>query len=84
MNFSHLYWRFGFQSRLYDALAPEAYLESIRRLVKCIPMNINIIVPDAGCGSWLILKYLKPKILEGSYIGVDLLLEGLALTRIKA
>ena len=82
--YSQLYWRIGFQTRLYDLLAPEAYLKSMQRLVECIPASANSIWLDVGCGSGLIIKYLGPRIQQGTYIGLDLLLDGLLSARIKA
>ena len=84
MIYSHIYWRIGFQSGLYDTLMPEAYLESMRRLVECVPTSLDSTLLDAGCGSGAIIKYLKSIIYEGSYIGIDFLLEGLVGVRIKA
>ena len=82
--YSRFYWRFGFQTRLYDLLVPEAYLKSMQRLVECIPASGNSIWLDVGCGSGLIIKYLRPRIRQGTYIGLDLLLDGLLRARIKA
>ena len=65
-------------------LTPEAYVESMRRMVECIPVAPNSILLDVGCGSGSIIKHLKSSICERTYVGMDLLFEGLAGARIKA
>lgn len=75
--YSRFYWQIGFQSRLYDLLTPEAYSESMRRLVECVPAMNDAIWLDAGCGSGALIKYLKYRVQKGAYIGTDILLAGL-------
>jgi len=84
MIYSHFYWRIGFKSRLYDLLMPEVYLDSMRRIVEWVPTSPNAILLDAGCGSGLIIKYLKSIKFVGTYIGLDILLDALINTRKKA
>ena len=75
--YSRFYWRIGFGSRLYDLLTPESYVESMRRLVECLPAGKNTIFLDAGCGSGGLINILKHRIQNGVYVGTDMLLEGL-------
>jgi SAM-dependent methyltransferase len=77
--YSKNYWSVGFQSRLYDRLSPESYLESMRRVVAFLPEGKSLTLLDAGCGSGLLLRFLEARIREGLvYTGTDLLKSGVA------
>jgi len=79
------YWRFGFKSRLYDLLTPEAYIDSARRAVRCVPQNPGSVWLDAGCGAGLLLQCLMEQAKPGlRYVGTDILLSGLKSARRKA
>ena len=79
------YWSVGFQSKLYDRLSPESYLESMRRLTATIPEGKSIRVLDAGCGSGLLLGFLSERVRKGLvYTGVDLLKTGVEQTLLRA
>ncbi len=72
--YSRNYWLVGFQSRLYDRLSPESYFESMRRVVAALPDGKSLNLLDAGCGSGLLLRFLKARIQEGMvYTGLDIL-----------
>jgi len=71
-----------FRSRLYDRLAPRAYLNSIARTVASAGSAPNRLWLDAGCGSGLALLFLKDRLKNGDrYLGTDLTLAGVARTR---
>ena len=76
MNVWHKkYWRIGFVSRLYDLLAPEAYIDCLRRGVERAPAGRVLF--DAGCGSGLALRYLRERLgSDCRYIGADILWSG--------
>ncbi|MEC7641545.1 MAG: class I SAM-dependent methyltransferase, partial [Nitrospinota bacterium] len=79
------YWAFGFGSRVYDLLAPQAYLDSIARSVDCIGSNKGGIWLDAGCGSGLSLPLIKERLQTGDrFFGMDLTMSGLTRTWVKA
>ncbi len=79
------YWRFGFKSRLYDLLTPEAYIDSVRRSIACVPEKEGRLWFDAGCGSGLLLEVLQGRGQPGlRYLGADLLFPGLQSARTKA
>lgn len=85
INFSSLYkkyWQIGFQTRLYDALCPEAYYDSLRRVANALDPEEGGWVLDAGCGSGILLPLLTDKLKRGGrYLGMDILPAGLgALT----
>ena len=79
---SRNYWRFGFGSRLYDLLIPEAYLYALERAVECAPDGEERVWFDAGCGSGILISSLKRQLLSGDiYIGTDILYSGLSIAR---
>ena len=79
------YWKTGFKSRLYDFLTPEAYFESMRRTVALIPEKKEGKIWDAGCGSGLLLVFLKNALKGGmNYFGTDLLFSGLEKAKLRA
>ena len=53
------YWKTGFKSGLYDFLTTEAYFESIRETAVFVAEKKGGKIWDAGCGSGLLLMYLK-------------------------
>jgi len=77
--YSRNYWRWGFASRLYDWLTPEAYLDSLHRAVESTSPGEGEIWLDAGCGSGLLVRNLKNRRIK--YVGMDIQESGLrALT----
>ena len=50
----------------------------MRWLVDCIPVRENPVWLDAGCGSGAIIILLDNELQIGTYIGIDILLAGLA------
>jgi SAM-dependent methyltransferase len=75
--YSKNYWSVGFQSNLYDRLSPEAYFESMRRVVASLPEGDSLSLLDAGCGSGLLLRFLQARIQGGMvYTGLELLKSG--------
>ena len=75
--YSKNYWSAGFHSKLYDLLSPESYFDSLRRVVAALPVEKNLSLLDAGCGSGLLLQFLQTRIREGMvYTGMDLLNSG--------
>jgi ubiquinone/menaquinone biosynthesis C-methylase UbiE len=79
------YWQIGFQTRLYDWLSPEAYLDSLRTTAKFVVLKKGERILDAGCGSGMLLPFLVNSIgAGGKYIGVDLLSAGFHSLRQRA
>lgn len=79
------YWRTGFKSRLYDRLTPESYFDSMRQTVGLLPTKGDLKILDAGCGSGLLLVFLKDVFKRGAiYFGTDLLSAGLEQVKIRA
>ncbi|GJL80136.1 MAG: hypothetical protein NPINA01_31250 [Nitrospinaceae bacterium] len=71
------YWRLGFQTRLYDLLTPQAYRESAHRCVQSIPVKKGQVLLDAGCGSGLLIEYLRDQLAFGlRYLGTDIQFPG--------
>ncbi|MFQ5672735.1 MAG: class I SAM-dependent methyltransferase [Nitrospinales bacterium] len=80
------YWAVGFRSRLYDLLAPRAYLHSIARSIESAGAAPNRLWLDAGCGSGLALIFLRDRLRNGEcYLGTDVTASGVerTLARIK-
>ncbi len=83
--YSRNYWLVGFQSRLYDRLSPESYFESMRRVVAALPDGKSLNLLDVGCGSGLLLRFLKARIREGMvYTGLDILGAGVEQALLRA
>ena len=79
------YWRTGFKSRLYDRLTPESYFESMRQTVGLLSGKRDLKIWDAGCGSGLLLVFLKDEFKRGCvYYGTDLLSAGLETLKLRA
>lgn len=79
------YWRFGFKSRLYDWLTPEAYSYTLERALEHVPVKERTVWFDVGCGSGILLPFLKERLVSGErYIGADILGSGLHSARLKA
>jgi ubiquinone/menaquinone biosynthesis C-methylase UbiE len=79
------YWRFGFQSKLYDLLTPEAYRESARRCVQSVPVKKGQVLLDVGCGSGLLIECMEEQLVFGlRYLGTDIQFPGLIRAREKA
>lgn len=78
------YWRFGFQSRLYDLLTPEAYRESARRCVQSVPLKKGQVLLDVGCGSGLLIECMEEQLAFGvRYLGTDIQFPGLIRAKEK-
>lgn len=83
--YSRNYWSVGFQSKLYDRLCPESYLESMRGVVAALPGGKPLNLLDAGCGSGLLLNFLAERIREGMvYTGIDILEAGVGQALLRA
>jgi ubiquinone/menaquinone biosynthesis C-methylase UbiE len=79
------YWQTGFKSSLYDCLTPESYLDSMRKVVTLLPDKSDRKIWDAGCGTGLLLLFLKNAIKQGLiYYSSDLLSAGLSQVQIRA
>jgi ubiquinone/menaquinone biosynthesis C-methylase UbiE len=79
------YWRIGFISRLYDLLTPESYLESMRKVAALLPDKRGQKVWDAGCGTGLLILFLKNAVKQGMiYYGSDVLFSGLSRLQMRA
>jgi len=79
------YWRTGFKTRLYDWLTPESYCESIRQTIALIPNKVGQKIWDVGCGSGLLLQFLKENLNRDMvYYGSDILFAGLKQIKIHA
>jgi ubiquinone/menaquinone biosynthesis C-methylase UbiE len=79
------YWRIGFISQLYDLLTPESYLESMRKVAALLPNKHGQKIWDAGCGTGLLMLFLKNAVKQGMfYYGSDLLFSGLSQVRMRA
>jgi len=79
------YWEIGFNTRLYDGLSPEAYLESLQRVADLIRLEEGKGVLDVGCGSGLLLPFLANRLtLARRYLGMDILPAGLATLKSRA
>ena len=79
------YWKTGFKSRLYDFLTPEAYFESMRQTAALVAYKKGGKIWDAGCGSGLLLLFLKNVLRKGmNYLGTDLLFTGLEKAKNRA
>ncbi len=77
--YSKKYWKWGFCSKLYDALTPESYRESLRQVVRQLPKKSNLTLLDVGCGSGLLVDVFKEQGIEGiRYLATDVLDEGVA------
>jgi len=65
-------------------MSPEAYFESLRRASDFIKLNSGEWLLDAGCGSGLVLSFLKNLLEEcGRYLGMDILAEGLDSLKLR-
>ena len=79
------YWRTGFKTHLYDWLTPESYFESIRQTIGLIPNKVGQKIWDVGCGSGLLLRFLKESLNRNMvYYGSDVLFTGLEQVNIRA
>ncbi|MFQ5481188.1 MAG: class I SAM-dependent methyltransferase, partial [Nitrospinaceae bacterium] len=79
------YWDYGFRSGLYGLLAPEVYRQSLARTAHHLALSPGQVMLDAGCGSGMLLPYLRQPLLQGGrYVGVDILRPGLAAARRQA
>jgi len=68
------YWEWGFKSRLYDVLTPQAYLDSLERVAHYCDLKTGQVLLDAGCGSGLLIPFLAKSLGSGGrYLGMDAL-----------
>jgi len=71
------YWEWGFKSRLYDLLTPQAYLDSLERAAHYGDLKTGEVLLDAGCGSGLLIPFLAKNLESGGrYLGMDALDSG--------
>ena len=71
------YWEWGFKSRLYDLLTPQAYLESLERTAHYCDLKTGQVLLDAGCGSGSLIPFLAKNLKGGGrYLGMDRLDSG--------
>ena len=79
------YWQTGFKTRFYDWLTPECYFESMREALALLPAKNGLKIWDVGCGSGMLLKFLKENLNHGRvYYGSDLLFDGLKCVKNRA
>ena len=79
------YWQTGFKTRFYDWLTPECYYESMREALALLSDKNSLKIWDAGCGSGMLLKFLKENLNHGRvYYGSDLLFDGLKCVKNRA
>ncbi|MGP0630402.1 class I SAM-dependent methyltransferase [Nitrospina sp. 32_T5] len=79
------YWQFGFKTRLYDGLCPQAYHDSIKAAADKVAPVEGLAVLDLGCGSGLLVNHLGANRNGGlKYVGTDILPSGLQQLRQKA
>ncbi len=65
------YWEWGFKSRLYNLLSPQAYLDSLQRAANYCDLKAGQMVLDAGCGSGLLIPFLAKDLENGGrYLGM--------------
>lgn len=71
------YWQWGFKTRLYDLLTPQAYRDSLARAAHYCDLSAGQVVLDAGCGSGSLIPFLAKSLKEGGrYLGMDILNSG--------
>ena len=71
------YWQWGFKTRLYDLLTPQAYRDSLARAAHFCDLSAGQVVLDAGCGSGSLLPFLAKNLKSGGcYFGMDILDSG--------
>ncbi|MCF8720781.1 class I SAM-dependent methyltransferase [Nitrospina gracilis] len=79
------YWQFGFKTRLYDGLCPQAYHDSLKAAAARVAPANEATVLDLGCGSGLLVRHLDANLNGGlKYVGTDILPSGLQQLRQKA
>jgi len=71
------YWQWGFKTRLYDVLTPQAYLDSLARVAHYCELKTGQVLLDAGCGSGSLIPFLAKNLKDGGrYLGMDILDSG--------
>jgi len=71
------YWQWGFKTRLYDLLTPQAYRDSLARAAHYCDLSAGQVVLDAGCGSGSLIPFLAKSLKGGGrYLGIDILNSG--------
>lgn len=71
------YWQWGFKTRLYDLLTPQAYRDSLARAAHFCDLSAGQVVLDAGCGSGSLIPFLAKSLKGGGrYLGIDILNSG--------
>ena len=80
------YWTIGFRTRLYERFCPEAYCQSLRYLAEQVRFKEGEATLDAGCGSGMLFSVLADRLKAGGgrYLGLDILMSGLAALKLKA
>lgn len=77
--YSKNYFRFGFSSRLYEVLMPEAYRQSLRKTADSLPSEPCGVWLDVGCGPGGLLGVLRHRLdARKRYIGLEVLQSAVA------
>ncbi len=79
------YCNVGYSTKFYDFLTPQAYFDSLDQVAQEINENPFGRLLDVGCGSGLLINFLKKSFFQkGKYIGGDRLVSGLKELKVKS